>query len=89
VLLTWLKEQTGRSPAAVKKALSAEIEPRDQQRLRTACNNDPQLFDRVLPFAGLIRQDTLDYPVVILEGSVYVTEGVDRRQTGTHYTRAI
>ncbi len=85
-LLTWLKEQTGRSPAALKKALSAEIEPRDQQRLRTACNNDPQLFDRVLPFAGLIRQDTLGYPVVILEGSVYVTEGVDRRQTGTHYT---
>ncbi|MBD2466045.1 endonuclease domain-containing protein [Oscillatoria sp. FACHB-1407] len=85
-LLTWLKEQTGRSPSALKKALSAEIEPRDQQRLRTACNNDPQLFDRVLPFAGLIRQDTLGYPVVILEGSVYVTEGVDRRQTGTHYT---
>jgi len=85
-LLTWLKEQTGRSPAALKKALSAEIEPRDQQRLRTACNNDPQLFDRVLPFAELIRQDTLGYPVVILEGSVYVTEGVDRRQSGTHYT---
>ncbi|MFM7447470.1 MAG: DUF559 domain-containing protein [Leptolyngbyaceae cyanobacterium] len=93
-LLAWLKEKTGRwrslpagkSPSALKKALSAEIEPRDQQRLRTACNNDPQLFDRVLPFAGLIRQDTLGYPVVILEGSVYVTEGVDRRQTGTHYT---
>lgn len=85
-LLTWLKEQTGRSPSALRKALSAEIEPRDQQQLRTACNNDPQLFDRVLPFAGLIRQDTLGYPVVILEGSVYVTEGVDRRQTGTHYT---
>jgi hypothetical protein len=85
-LLTCLKEQTGRSPSALKKALSAEIEPRDQQRLRTACNNDPQLFDRVLAFAGLIRQDTLGYPVVILEGSVYVTEGVDRRQTGTHYT---
>ena len=85
-MLTCLKEQTGRSPSALKKALSAEIEPRDQQRLRTACNNDPQLFDRVLAFAGLIRQDTLGYPVVILEGSVYVTEGVDRRQTGTHYT---
>jgi len=85
-LLAWLKEQTGRSLAALKKALSAEVEPRDQQRLRTACNNDPALVDRVLVFAGLIRQDTLGYPVVILAGSMYMTEGVDRRQSGTHYT---
>ncbi|BAU14380.1 hypothetical protein LEP3755_49270 [Leptolyngbya sp. NIES-3755] len=85
-LLAFLKEQTGRSLSALKKALSAEIEPRELQRLRTACNNDPELFDRVLPFAGLIRKDTLDYPVVIGTGQVYVTEGVDRRQSGTHYT---
>ncbi len=85
-LLTFLKEQTGRSLSALKKALSVELEPRDQQRLRTACNNDSALLDRVLPFAGLIRQDTLDYPVVIPVGAVYMTEGVDRRQSGTHYT---
>ncbi|MBW4421803.1 MAG: restriction endonuclease [Myxacorys californica WJT36-NPBG1] len=85
-LLTFLKEQTGRSLSALKKALSVELEPRDQQRLRTACNNDSALFDRVLPFAGLIRQDTLGYPVVIPAGVVYMTEGVDRRQSGTHYT---
>jgi hypothetical protein len=85
-LLAWLKEQTGRSLSALKKALSAELEPRDQQRLRSACNNDSALFDRVLPFAGLIRQDTLGYPVVIPAGAVYMTEGVDRRQSGTHYT---
>ncbi|KAM3095569.1 Eco57I restriction-modification methylase domain-containing protein [Phormidesmis sp. 146-35] len=85
-LLVFLKEQMGKSPAAIKKLLNAEIEPREVQRLRTACNNDPNLFDRVLPFAGLIRKDTLDYPIVISVGSVYVTEGVDRRQSGTHYT---
>ncbi len=85
-LLAWLKEQTGRSLSALKKALSAELEPRDQQRLRSACNNDSALLDRVLPFAGLIRQDTLGYPVVIPAGAVYMTEGVDRRQSGTHYT---
>ncbi len=85
-LLAFLKEQTGRSLSALKKSLSAEIEPRELQRLRTACNNDSKLFDRVLPFAGLIRKDTLDYPIVILADSVYVTEGVDRRQSGTHYT---
>ena len=85
-LLAFLKEQTGRSISALKKALGAELEPRDQQRLRTACNNDSALLDRVLPFAGLIRQDTLGYPVVIPAGAVYMTEGVDRRQSGTHYT---
>ncbi|MCU0549310.1 MAG: hypothetical protein MUC48_08180 [Leptolyngbya sp. Prado105] len=85
-LWVFLKEQMGKSPAAIKKLLNAEIEPREVQRLRTACNNDPDLFDRVLPFAGLVRKDTLDYPIVILAGSVYVTEGVDRRQSGTHYT---
>lgn len=85
-LLAFLKEQMGKSPVALKKLLNTEIEPREAQRLRTACNNDAELFDRVLPFAPLIRKDTLDYPIVILAGSVYVTEGVDRRQSGTHYT---
>ncbi|MCY6492299.1 Eco57I restriction-modification methylase domain-containing protein [Leptolyngbya sp. GGD] len=85
-LLAFLKEQMGKSLAALKKLLNMEIEPREAQRLRSTCNNDAELFDRVLPFAGLIRKDTLDYPIVILAGSVYVTEGVDRRQSGTHYT---
>ncbi|MEG5059159.1 restriction endonuclease [Microcoleus sp. A2-C5] len=81
-----LKEQSNKSPAALKKALSAEILPRMQERLRVACNNDGELYQRVLPFAGLIRLDTLDYPVVIPTGSVYVTQGTNRRETGTHYT---
>ncbi|MEZ2247357.1 Eco57I restriction-modification methylase domain-containing protein [Microcoleus sp.] len=81
-----LKEQSNKSPAALRKALSAEILPRMQERLRVACNNDGELYQRVLPFAGLIRLDTLDYPVVIPTGSVYVTQGTNRRETGTHYT---
>jgi very-short-patch-repair endonuclease len=84
-LINSLKEETGRSLAALKKSLSAEIKPQEQQRLRTACCT-PELFGRVMVFAGLVRQDTLGYPVVIPAGSVYATEGVDRRQTGTHYT---
>lgn len=55
-------------------------------KLLIACNNDQELFNRVLPFAGLVRLDTLGYPVVIPTGSVYVTQGSDRRETGTHYT---
>ena len=60
--------------------------PATYSGLRTACNNDAELFERVRVFAGLIREDTLGYPVVIPTGSVYVTQGATRRQTGTHYT---
>ena len=38
------------------------------------------------PFAGLVRHDTFDHPVVIRKGSVFVTAGTDRRSSGTHYT---
>jgi methylase of polypeptide subunit release factors len=40
----------------------------------------------VLPYAGLIREDTTGYPTVIAAGSVYVTQTSERRSTGTHYT---
>jgi hypothetical protein len=85
-LIKYLKQQTGRSESAFKKALQQELSTYDEQRLLTACNNDQELFNRVRPFAGLVRLDTLNYPVVIPAGSVYVTQGSDRRETGTHYT---
>ncbi|MEG3990817.1 restriction endonuclease [Microcoleus sp. S28C3] len=85
-LVKFVKEQSNKSPAALRKALSVVILPRVQERLRAACNNDGELYQRVLPFAGLIRLDTLEYPMVIPEGSVYVTQGSNRRETGTHYT---
>jgi hypothetical protein len=40
----------------------------------------------VLPFANLIRAVSFGKPGVIRKGSVYVTEGTDRRSSGTHYT---
>jgi hypothetical protein len=40
----------------------------------------------VQKFAGLVRLDDVDYPVVITTGSVFVTAGTDRRSSGTHYT---
>ncbi|MEM7712101.1 MAG: DNA methyltransferase [Cyanobacteria bacterium P01_A01_bin.68] len=82
----YLKKRTGRSESAIKKALQQEFTPHQQQRLLIACNNNQQLYNRVLPFQGLIRLDTLEYPIVIPQGSVYVTQGSDRRETGTHYT---
>ena len=94
-LVKFLKDETGRSISTLRKELArtlskvggeSNLSPLEEQRLRTACNNDRELFHRILPFAGLVRLDTLDYPVVIPGGSVYVTQGNDRRETGTHYT---
>jgi hypothetical protein len=85
-LLKFLKDETGRSEAALKKALKVELDPQQTSRFRTACQGDETLWKRVQPFAGLVRFDSFGYPVVIPTGSVFVTQGTDRRSSGTHYT---
>lgn len=85
--VAYLREQTGRSESALRKAIQPPLlAGGDLQRLRGACNNDEALLARILPFAGLIREDDFGRPVVIPAGSVYVTSGTDRRSSGTHYT---
>jgi hypothetical protein len=84
-LVKFLKEQTGRSESALKKALDAPVAGDAAKKLRAVCGDD-RLFSRVQPFSGLIRNDTFDRPVVIRGGSVLVTAGTDRRSSGTHYT---
>ena len=86
-LLAFVKEETGRSSVApVKRLLATAPDDLTLSRFRTACQGDEKLWERIKPFAGLVRLDTFDYPVVILPGSVYVTAGTDRRTSGTHYT---
>ena len=85
-MLKFLKEETGRSEAAFKKAFNVELDAQEVSRFRTACQGDESLWVRVKPWAGLVRRDTFGYPVVIPKGSVFVTEGTDRRSSGTHYT---
>lgn len=85
-LLEFLKEETGKSEKALAKLLEEELDARDAARLRSACQNDGKLLDRVKGYAGLVRSDTFGYPVVLPKGSVFVTAGTDRRSSGTHYT---
>ena len=85
-LVKFLKQETGRSESALKKALKAEIDDQLARRSRVACQGDESLWDRVRPFAGLVRLDNFGDPVVIPKGSVFVTSGTDRRSSGTHYT---
>lgn len=81
----FLKKECG-SSRKWQNYLDVELEDQQERRLRTACGNNEELFERVSPFAGLLRDDTFGYPVVVPNGSVFVTAGTDRRSSGTHYT---
>ena len=85
-LVDFARAESGRSPSAIRRDISGEIDAGRAGRLLEACHNDQDLYQRVLPFANLIRDDHLSDPVVIPAGSVYVTAGTTRRATGTHYT---
>lgn len=84
-LIDFLKDETGRSTPALRRELG-EGSLLDEHRLRLACDQDEALLARLRPFAGLIRDDSFERPLVVPPGSVYVTAGTNRRSTGTHYT---
>ncbi|MET7373439.1 Eco57I restriction-modification methylase domain-containing protein [Micromonospora arida] len=74
-------------------ALTKKLGPLDgvereeaRKRLLAVTGGDYPLSERLLPFAGVIRDDLRGLPVVILPGALFVTESALRRNTGTHYT---
>ncbi|MCD0459556.1 Eco57I restriction-modification methylase domain-containing protein [Roseiconus lacunae] len=81
----YLKKETG-SGRKWDNYLDQDLDSESSNRLRSACGNDEDLFERVLPYAKLIRNDTFGRPVVIGKNSFFVTAGTDRRSSGTHYT---
>ncbi len=84
-LIDFLKDESGRSVSALKRALD-EGNLNDEHKLLIACGHDKELLQRIRIFAGLVREDSFERPVIVLPGSVYVTAGTTRRSTGTHYT---
>jgi len=84
-LVSFVKERTGRTEPSIAKDLEYTIED-DPSRWLVACGNDSELYGRVKPVAGLVREDRRKQPVVYPKDSIYVTAGKDRRSTGTHYT---
>jgi hypothetical protein len=85
-LVAYLKEQTGRSVSALRRAVGEQVDEASDQKLLVACSNDAQLRNRVRPYHALLRSDVWGYPQVYRAGSFMVTGGEERRQTGTHYT---
>ena len=88
-LVKFLRGETGRQPKTLEKAVADPpvFEPGpERDRWLAACGNDGALFERIRPFAVLVRDDSFGCPVVILPGSVYVTAGTDRRTSASFYT---
>lgn len=85
-LLDLLQERTGRSRNALRKALKVEADEEARVRLHVACEGDEALLERILPFHALLRDDVWGKPLVYLPGSVAVVGGLDRRESGSHYT---
>src|SRR5260370_42516663 len=86
-LLQFLQERTGRSLVTLRKGLALQLDKQEERsRLMEACDNRQEIFQRVRPYAGLLRKDTFGNYTIVTPGSIYVTKGSDRRSTGTHYT---
>lgn len=85
-LTAWLEEHTGRKPNQSDRALSGKPDLLQQDHLRAACDNDAALYERVLPFWGLLRMDLRGLPTVFPAGAAYVTQTSERRDSGTQYT---
>jgi hypothetical protein len=81
-----LVERTGRFESSIRNALAREVEGRLSGRLLTACRGDVALRDRLEQYALFLRTDPWGYPLVHPKGAFVVVLGIDRRETGTHYT---
>lgn len=90
----WLSERTKqgngkRGPAAIKKALivpQGGVADSVWTGVLEACGGDEGIAHEVLPFAGLLRKDPRDLPVIYPPGSLYLTDSELRAHTGAVYT---
>jgi hypothetical protein len=85
-LVAYLKEETGKTPKAIEKSLDYAIPAEDTDKWIHACDGNQSLLEQIRPYAGLVREGDDHRPVIIPEGSMYVTQGSDRRSSGAHYT---
>ncbi len=77
---------TAKRLAGLLAPLPSAEQARALPRLLAVTEGDRGLAERVLPFAGLVRDDLRGLPTVIQAGSLYVTASAGRAQSGTHYT---
>ena len=83
-LFARMKDLTGRS--AIAREYAAEPDITLLPFLSKICRGDKKLEARILPYLNWLRTSEWGEPVVYHKDSFYVTEGRDRRSSGTHYT---
>lgn len=81
-----LEDRTGSSSSRVKNDLAKSVDETAADRLLAACHGSQTLRDRIRPYLHFLRMDRWGYPLVYPDGTFMVTAGVNRRETGTHYT---
>ena len=83
-LIDYVVEMTGRT--GISKEYAAEPDLTYLPYLSKICRGDKVLEGRVRPFLNWLRTSEWGEPVVYHKDSFFVTEGRDRRSSGTHYT---
>jgi hypothetical protein len=81
-LLVFLSEFTGRSKPSLSESLRLQLSPQERSQLMDVCKDDVALFERVLPFAGLLRKDASGNFLVIIPDSVSVSSDSNLHVTG-------
>lgn len=85
-LTSYLEEKLERKSAALLRTLNAPVSDHEYGTLILACGGDEALATRIKPFFHLLQTDIWGHPLVYKTGSYAVTLGLDRRESGTHYT---
>ena len=85
-LTSYLEEKIERKSAALLRALNVPVSDHEYGTLILACGGDEALAARIKPFFHLLQTDIWGHPLVYKTGSYAVTLGLDRRESGTHYT---
>jgi hypothetical protein len=81
-----LKERTASSASRIRNDLAKEATETDAERLLATCHGDHELRDRIRPYFHFLEIDQWGYPLVYPADAFMVGKGLERRQTGSHYT---
>lgn len=85
-LVSFLEQNTGKKYKFIETNLGKDISDDDYGRLLLSCRGNAELAKRIKPFYYLLQSDIWGAPLIYHANSFAVTIGIDRRDSGTHYT---
>ena len=82
----FLAGRTGRSKNTILRAIQETRTDEDYGRVLLACSGNEELASSLKRYFSVIKKDIWGNPLIYPKGSYAVTSGLDRRESGTHYT---